>query len=268
MKIEKLTITYHNGNAPAIHEMSFQVPERSVLCVVGESGSGKSTLIRSITGLNQNEGMKVTGKILFKGENLLTISNTEMRNIRGKQISMIFQNAGRYLDGRRTIGYQFAEAIQSHENVSKGEALKMAEEILVRLSLPNPGHILDSYPFELSGGMCQRVAIAMAMVLKPQLLLADEPTSALDVTIQTQVVRMMMELREQYHTTIVMVTHNLGIASYMADYIAVLKDGELVEFGRRDQIINEPKMEYTKQMLSAVPKFQTIENREGQRNEG
>lgn len=178
-----------------------------------------------------------------------------MLRIRGNQISMIFQDGGSYMDNKRKIGYQFIETIQSHMKVSKQEAKNTAMDMLEKMCLTDTKHIMNSYPFMLSGGMCQRVAIAMGMTMEPKLLLADEPTSALDVTIQAQVVRQMSQLRNQYGTTIVLVTHNMGVAAYLADYIAVMKSGQLVEWGTRDQVIENPKDVYTNKLLLAVPEL-------------
>ena len=173
--------------------------------------------------------------------------------IRGTELSMIFQDCGAMINPIRKIGNQFIEYIRMHENMSKEEASKKAINMLEQMMLPNPENIMKSYPFQLSGGMRQRVGIAMAMTFNPKLLIADEPTSALDVTTQSQIIRNMLELREKFNTGIIMVTHNLAVAAYISDKIIVMKDGKIVEQGSRDDILNYPKHDYTKSLLEAVP---------------
>lgn len=255
LEFQDISVIYQNGKT-AVHNVSFTVPEHSIVAVVGESGSGKSTLIRAAMGLLSTGGSVSQGRILFEGENLLEFSKEQIRSIRGSEMAMIFQDAGDYLNPRRKIGPQYIETIRCHIQVSKKEAGQIALDMLSRLKLADPERIMRSYPFQLSGGMRQRAAIAMAMSMHPKLLLADEPTSALDVTVQAQVVQEMLKLREDMGTAIVIVTHNMGVASRMADYIAVMKNGYLREFGARDQVINAPRDEYTQQMLMAVPELE------------
>jgi ABC-type dipeptide/oligopeptide/nickel transport system ATPase component len=196
-----------------------------------------------------------SGNIIFKDRNILEYSKKEWREMRGNRIAIIFQDAGRSLTPILKIGDQFIETIRSHFTISKSDAHDKAIDMLAKMQMPDAKRIMNSYPFELSGGMKQRAAIAMAMTMEPELLLADEPTSSLDVTVQAQVVREMMELRKNFNTTIVMVTHNMGVASYMSDKIAVMHHGELVEWGIKDQVINHPKSKYTRSLLSAVPEL-------------
>lgn len=177
----------------------------------------------------------------------------EWRKLRGTQMSMIFQDSGAMINPVRRIGAQYVEYIRAHENISKKDAFDKGVEMLEKMRLPSGENIMKSYPFQLSGGMRQRVGIAMAMTFQPKLLLGDEPTSALDVTTQAQIVRQMMELREKYNTSIIVVTHNIGVAAYMADKIIVMKDGRIVDSGDRDQILNHPSCEYTKNLLASVP---------------
>ena len=210
-------------------------------------------LIRSIMGLLPGNGRVARGEILFGGKDLTRISEREMRSLRGNKISMIFQDAAASLDAKKKIGYQFAEVLCAHRSISTAQARRKAAEMLQQIAMPDPDRILDSYPFELSGGMVQRVAIAMAVSLESELLLADEPTSALDVTIQAQVVRLLIDMRDRFGSTVIIVTHNIGVASYMADYIAVMHEGRLVEMGTRDEIIEAPKEAYTKMLISSVP---------------
>ena len=228
--------------------------EQGKICsIVGESGSGKTTVIRAILGLLGGGGKVTEGDILFEGESLLARNKEQWRDLRGTDISMIFQDSGAMLNPTRKIGAMFVEYIRTHEKVSKADAWKKGVEMLERMRLPDGNHIMKSYPFQLSGGMRQRVGIAMAMTFRPKLLLADEPTSALDVTTQAQIVRQMMELRDEYKTSIIIVTHNLGVAAYMADYIVVMKDGLIVDQGDRDHILHHTDNEYTNILLEAVP---------------
>ncbi|WKY44224.1 ABC transporter ATP-binding protein [Eubacteriaceae bacterium ES2] len=254
LDIKDLSIAY--GQNTVVENVTFQVPQGSIVAIVGESGSGKSTLIRSVIGLLTASGRIEKGSIFFEDVELTLCSDAQMNAIRGNQIAMIFQDGATYLDSRKKIGYQFVETIRSHLDLSKKEARQKAVEILERLHLSDVERIMDTYPFMLSGGMCQRVAIAMVMVMNPKLLLADEPTSALDVTIQAQVVRLMEELKNDYGTTILMVTHNMGLAAYLADYVVVMKDGRLVEWGPAEAVIDEPQKAYTQDLLAAVPELQ------------
>lgn len=252
LQIKNLSIVYTESQI-AVHDLSMDIPKGSIVAIVGESGSGKSTALRSFVRLLSGEGRIASGEILFHDEDLTKMSQKRLRQIRGRRISMIFQDAAASLDPRKKIGYQYVEVLRSHFHISKEEASRQALEMLEKIHLPDPQRVMDSYPFELSGGMIQRVAIAMAVSMRSELLLADEPTSALDVTIQAQVVNLMMELRRDYGTTIVIVTHNLGVAAYMADYIAVMHHGRLVELNTRDNIVHAPKDDYTKMLIAAVP---------------
>ena len=252
LQMKNLWIVY-NESKIAVRDFSMEVPRGSIVAIVGESGSGKSTVIRSIMGLLHGNGRVARGEILFGGKDLTRISEREMRSLRGNKISMIFQDAAASLDAKKKIGYQFAEVLCAHRSISTAQARRKAAEMLQQIAMPDPDRILDSYPFELSGGMVQRVAIAMAVSLESELLLADEPTSALDVTIQAQVVRLLIDMRDRFGSTVIIVTHNIGVASYMADYIAVMHEGRLVEMGTRDEIIEAPKEAYTKMLISSVP---------------
>jgi ABC-type dipeptide/oligopeptide/nickel transport system ATPase component len=257
LEIDSLTVRYGDDKL-AVDGVSMKAPRESIVVIVGESGSGKSTLIRSVIGLLSAGGKIVGGKIFFQGNNILQLPSALQRKLRGGQIAMIFQEAGIYLNPKRKIGSQYIESIKSHLTLSTKDAYNLALSNLEKMYLPEPERIMEAYAFELSGGMCQRVAIAIAMTMTPLLMLADEPTSALDVTIQAQVIRQLMELRERHGTTILIVTHNFGIASYMADFIAVMKNGGIVEWGARDRVINEPRHSYTKLLLNAVPKMRTL----------
>lgn len=253
LKIENLTV--NNNDKTILKEFNLNIANGEVISLVGESGSGKTTAIRSILNLLPNNTYITNGDILFNGKSMLSKSKSELQNIRGKDISMIFQDCGSMLNPIRKIGSQYVEYIRTHEKISKKDAFDKAKSILELTHMPNCDNIMNSYPFELSGGMCQRVGIAMAITFRSKLLLADEPTSALDVTIQAQIVRLLMELQKKNNSAIILVTHNLGVASFMSNRIIVMKDGYIVEQGNRDSIINNPSNEYTKNLIKAVPKL-------------
>ncbi len=259
LTFEDVKITYQNKKE-AVSGVTFSVPEKSIVSIVGESGSGKSTLIRAAIGLLPPGGRVTEGKILFDEKEIGTLSHEEMRKMRGCEMAMIFQDAGAFLNPRVKIGKQYLETLSAHMNISRKEQEKIAKDMLLKLKLSDPDRIMKSYPFQLSGGMRQRVAIAMAMSMQPKLLLADEPTSALDVTVQAQVVQEILNLRQEYGTSVVMVTHNMGVASRISDYIAVMKSGHLMEFGPRDQVIMHPQSDYTKMLLSVVPELEGMKH--------
>lgn len=241
----------YNGR-PAVHDISFQMEPGEILGIVGESGSGKSTLIKAAMGLLGNSGAVTMGDIYYKGRNVIDARGEELRSIRGSAMGMIFQNTGASLCPVRSIGDQLYESVTQHKKMSRREVYDRAMKLFEKMSLKNGERLLKSYPFELSGGMNQRVGIMMAMILKPDLLFADEPTSALDVTVQAQVIREMMKMRDLYGTGIVIVTHNIGIVEYMADKVAVMHQGRLVEYGDKKDVIGYPKEAYTRKLLSAV----------------
>lgn len=253
LEVKDLSIAYQGKEA--VKQVSFVVPENKIVAIVGESGSGKSTIVKAAINLLPNGGRITEGNIFFDGRDLTKIPDEQMRKIRGKEMAMIYQDAGAYLNPRLKIGKQYLETILVHQSISKSKAKELAEKMLLKMKLADPERIMNSYPFQLSGGMKQRVAIAMAISMEPKLLLADEPTSALDVTVQAQVVQEMLSLREELGTSILIVTHNMGVASRMADYIAVMYNGELMDFGTRDQVIYTPKSDYTKRLLSVVPEL-------------
>ena len=254
LDIQNCTICYQNGT-PAVSDVSLSVSEREIVSIVGESGSGKTTLIRAILGLLPPGGRVTEGKILLDGKDLVKAGEREMEGIRGRDIAMIFQDAGAALDPIQRIRTQYEETIAVHERLPRREYDSRAVNMLRRMHLTDTQRVMAAYPFELSGGMKQRVGIAMGMTAQPKLLLADEPTSALDVTIQAQVVHQMKQLRDQYGATIILVTHNMGVASYLSDKIGVMRQSRLVEFGPRDEIIYAPKEQYTRDLLEAVPKL-------------
>ncbi len=253
LQIQDVSITYGKNPNPTVRNVNLSMKKGEIISVVGESGSGKSTVIRAVLGCLPGGGYVSNGDILFEDKSLLSYSKEDWRKLRGTEISMIFQDSGAMINPIRKIGAQYVEYIRTHENISKKDAWDKGVEMLEKMRLPSGDNIMRSYPFQLSGGMRQRVGIAMAMTFQPKLLLGDEPTSALDVTTQAQIVRQMMSLRDQYNTGIIVVTHNLGVAAYMADQIIVMKQGEIVDAGDRNQILNHPSSEYTRNLLKSVP---------------
>ncbi len=251
LKIDNVTISYKK--VPTVVDFSLDMKPGQIVSLVGESGSGKTTVIRAVLGLLAGGGAVTKGDIFFDGESLLSKTPEQWRALRGSDISMIFQDSGAMMNPTRKIGAVFTEYLQTHEKISKKDAWAKGEEMLGKMRLPSPDNIMRSYPFQLSGGMRQRVGIAMGMTYQPRLLLADEPTSALDVTTQAQIVRQMMELRDTYGTGIIVVTHNLGVAAYMSDYIVVMKNGRIEDQGDREHILHHSENEYTRSLLSAVP---------------
>ena len=256
-----------------MEDVSFTLKPGEILGIVGESGSGKSTLIRAALGILGPSGEVAGGRILFQGKDLLRLPPKELQKIRGASLGMVFQDSGASLCPVRTIGSQIYETMAAHQRISRKEAREQALggppwsrksgfrwcgqalALLDRLGFSDGERILKSRPFELSGGMNQRVGIAMAMLLNPSVLLADEPTSALDVSVQKQAVEEMLLMRRLYGTAIVLVTHNIGVVSAMADTVLVLKDGRMQEYGPAGQVLENPRAEYTRQLLAAVPRI-------------
>ena len=253
LKYEQVDISY-NG-VKVIKDVSFTVDEGEILGIVGESGSGKSTLIKAAMGLLGNTGLVTRGDIWYKGKNLPDLSVGEIRKLNGPELGMIFQYAGSSFCPIRTVGAQLYESMAEHEPIGREEFRTRATDLLQKIGFENGQRILESYPFELSGGMQQRVGIAAAMLLNPDVLMADEPTSALDVSVQKQVVEEMLLVRKTFGTSIVLVTHNIGVIGAMADRVLVMKNGETVEYGETHQVLNDPKEAYTRALMAAVPRL-------------
>lgn len=251
LNVTNLCVSY--GEQQVLKNFTLNINKGEVIALVGESGSGKSTAIRAIFSLLPHNGKITDGEVSLHNESLLNKSFNEWRNIRGKDIAMIFQDSGAMLNPLRKIKNQFIEYLKIHESISKNDAYDKAFKLLEATNLQDPKRVMNSYPFQLSGGMRQRVGIAIAMTFKPELLLADEPTSALDATTQKQIVLEMMRLKVENDTAIIMVTHNLGVATYMADRLLVMQNGEIVEEGSSYDIVNNPQHSYTKHLLAAVP---------------
>ena len=251
LRVSSLAVSY-NGKK-VLSDLTFSLNPGEVLGIVGESGSGKSTILRAILGILGSGGAVTGGEILFSGSNLLGLDEKRMREIRGAGIGMIFQDAGASLCPVRRVGSQMWESMAAHGKITKAQARERALELLENLGFPEAERIWDSYPFELSGGMSQRVGAAMAMLLQPSLLLADEPTSALDVDARDQVLEELRRMRDRYHTAMLLVSHDFSVVSALADRVLVLREGRMVECGSRQQVLFSPAETYTKQMLAAVP---------------
>lgn len=254
LEIKDLTIQYGDKD-PVVENFSLSLKKGEIITIVGESGSGKSTVLSSILGLLPNGGKIISGDIIYNGESMLSKSLNQWRELRGTEITMISQDSGGTLNPIRKIGKQFVEYIQTHSKMSVKEAEEKAEDMFSKVNLPDPEIIMKSYPHQLSGGMKQRVGIAMALTFHPKIILADEPTSALDVITQAQIVKEIMDLRKKFDTSIIMVTHNLGVAAYISDKIIVMQNGKIVDAGNKNEVIENPKSDYTKKLLAAVPEI-------------
>ena len=239
----------------AVDKVSLDLYKNEVLAIVGESGCGKSTLATTIMRLHNENLTKSTGEIIFNGKNILDLTEDEMNKIRTKDIGMIFQDPLSSLNPLHSIGKQIEEALIYHTELSAEERQKRVIELLTQVGIPNPERCARQYPHELSGGMRQRVMIAMAMSCKPSVLIADEPTTALDVTIQAQILDLIKGLQAEMHAGIILITHDLGVVAEMADRVAVLYAGEVVEIGTAEQIFKNPQHPYTRSLLRSIPQI-------------
>jgi oligopeptide/dipeptide ABC transporter ATP-binding protein len=253
LAISDISVEY--GRIPILRRVSMNVRQSEILGIVGESGSGKSTTINATMGILGSGGRITSGSILYDGVDLSKLSAEEMRLIRGSELALISQNPVNAFHPLRKIGKQLRELIRCHDKMTYREAEDQMLELLACMNLKDGKRILDSYAFELSSGMCQRVSVAMAMVLRPGLLLADEPTSALDVTVQAQVVAELMKIRDDFGTAIVIVSHNMGVISHMADQMMVMYAGMVVDYGETAEIIHRPLHPYTQNLIRAVPRL-------------
>ena len=250
-KYDSISIEYEGK--VAVSNVSFSLDKGRILALVGESGSGKTTIIKSVMGILNSDATIKNGHIVFENENLLEKNEKQLRAIRGKKIGMIFQDSLGAFCPIRTIGQQIIEAVKAHYKKDKNEIKQEALALFDKLNLNNPEKLWKSYPFELSGGMNQRVGIAIAMLLNPTLLLADEPTSAIDEKAKKMVLAELKRIRDSYGTSIIIVTHDMTVVSEIADEVIVLKDGKVVEQGIKNQVLENPKAEYTRQLIEAVP---------------
>ncbi len=248
------------GLVKAVNDVSFYIDEGELVGLVGESGCGKSITALSVMRLIASPGKIIGGKILFKGENLLEFSDDKMRGLRGNDIAMIFQDPMTSLNPVYTVGEQIAEALRLHRNLNKKDAWNEAIEAMKEVSIPDPSRRVDDYPHQLSGGMRQRVMIAMALACNPELLIADEPTTALDVTIQAQILELLDELRQTRKLAVLLITHDLGVVAEVADRVCVMYTGRIVEESGVDEIFQKPKHPYTEGLLKSVPKLREFGN--------
>ena len=255
IKDERLSFFTPAGEVKALNGVSFSMEEGEVLGIVGESGSGKSVTAYSIMGLTAYPGKLVGGTVHFNGHEIEKMTEKEFRKIRGNEVSIIFQDPMTSLNPVYTIGNQIVEVILLHTNKTKKEAYERAKELLELVGINEPTKRLKQYPHELSGGMRQRVMIAIALACEPKLLIADEPTTALDVTIQAQILELMQELRKKLGMSIIMITHDLGVVASMCEKIAVMYAGHIVEYGTADEIFYNPSHEYTKGLIKSIPKL-------------
>ena len=240
----------------AIRNISLDFEEHKVVAIVGESGSGKSVFTKTFTGMLDINGEVTQGEIWFEGRNLMEIKDDKgWEEIRGKKIATVFQDPMTSLNPVRTIGYQISEVIMKHQGKSKEEAKKEALELMEKVGIKDPERRYDEYPFQYSGGMRQRIVIAIALACHPKILICDEPTTALDVTIQAQIIRLIKDLAQEYHFTTIYITHDLGVVANVADYVAVMYDGQIIEFGTVDEIFYDSKHPYTWGLLSSLPQL-------------
>ena len=260
IKNERLSFFTPVGEVKALNDVSIHLREGEVLGIVGESGSGKSVTAYSLMGLTAHPGKLVGGSLMFNGHQIDQMSDKEMRKIRGNEISIIFQDPMTSLNPVYTVGNQIMEAIRYHTDKSKAQAKERARELLELVGINEPDKRLKQYPHELSGGMRQRIMIAMALACEPKLLIADEPTTALDVTIQAQILELMMELKDKLGMAIIMITHDLGVVASMCERIAVMYAGRIIEYGATDDIFYHPKHEYTKGLIRSIPRLDTKEH--------
>ena len=261
IKDEKLSFFTPAGEVKALNGVSFSMDEGEVLGIVGESGSGKSVTAYSIMGLTAYPGKLIGGTIRFNGHEIEKMTDKDFRKIRGNEVSIIFQDPMTSLNPVYTIGNQITEVIRLHTDKDKKQAYERAKELLELVGINEPTKRLKQYPHELSGGMRQRVMIAIALACEPKLLIADEPTTALDVTIQAQILDLMQDLRKKLGMSIIMITHDLGVVASMCEKIAVMYAGHIVEYGTADEIFYEPKHEYTKGLIKSIPKL-NVESKE------
>lgn len=256
LEVKDLNISFHTfgGEVQAIRGVSFDLLKGETLAIVGESGSGKSVTTKSIMRLLPPGNSEIkSGEILFEGKDITKLSEREMQKVRGKEISMIFQDPMTSLNPTMKVGKQIMEPILKHHKISKKDAKARAIELLDLVGIPNPAARFEQYPHQFSGGMRQRVVIAIALACDPKVLIADEPTTALDVTIQAQILELMKSLQEKINTSIIFITHDLGVVANVADRVAVMYGGKIVEVGTVDEIFYNPQHPYTWGLLSSMP---------------
>ncbi|KOY71041.1 ABC transporter ATP-binding protein [Apilactobacillus kunkeei] len=262
LEVRNLSINFktYAGTVQAIRDISFDLKKGETLAIVGESGSGKSVTTRSIMGLNATNADVVDGSIEFDGQDILKLDEKELSKLRGSKIAEIFQDPMTSLDPTMKIGRQVAEPLMIHQGLSKEKAMDKALEMLKLVGITNAEERINDYPYQFSGGMRQRIVIAIALVNYPEILIADEPTTALDVTIQAKILELMKELQTKINTSIIFITHDLGVVAGMADRVAVMYAGKIVEYGTVDEIFYNPKHPYTWGLLGSMPTLDTNED--------
>ncbi len=244
-----------DGMVRAVDGVSFSLERGKVLGIVGESGSGKSVTAMTLLGLTRGVNAEFEGSVLYKGENLLEMSEAHLRRFRGNELAMIFQDPMTSLNPVYSVGSQICEAIRTHEEVSRDVARRRAVQLLRQVGIPNADRRVDDYPHQFSGGMRQRAMIAMALSNNPDVLIADEPTTALDVTIQAQIIELIGRLKDEFNSSVILITHDLGVVADIADDIAVMYAGRVVEFGTKRQVFYDPQMPYTWGLLGSIPRL-------------
>ncbi|GAB7047101.1 ABC transporter ATP-binding protein [Catenuloplanes indicus] len=242
------------GRLPAVAGIDLDLRAGELLALVGESGSGKSALSMSLVGLNRGPAAHISGAVRFGGRDLVAATEKELRGVRGKDISVVFQDALAALNPTQKVGDQVAEMIRTHRRIGRRDAWRRAEELLGEVGIANPAQAARAYPHQLSGGMRQRVMIAIGLANDPAVLIADEPTTALDVTIQAQVLKLLKRLQAEHGTSIVLITHDLGVVAEVADRVAVMYAGRVIEQGTRDEVLFDPQHPYTMALLGSVPR--------------
>lgn len=255
LEVKNLVTNFYTeeGVVRAVNDVSFSIGEQETVCIVGESGCGKSITSLSIMQLISDNGKIENGEVHFDGKNLLNLNKKEIRRLRGNDIGMIFQEPMTSLNPVYTIGQQMIEPLQEHLLLSRKEAYQRAQELITLLGIPNAEKIINMYPHELSGGMLQRIMIGIAISCNPKLIIADEPTTALDVTIQAQILDILRDIKKQLKTSILLITHDLGVVAEMADYVVVMYAGKVVEQGPVMEMFKNPQHPYTKGLLKAKP---------------
>lgn len=263
LEVKGLTTTFAGdyGKNISVDHIDFHVDEGEVVCIVGESGSGKSVTSLSIMGLLGRGGQVTEGEVLFEGKNLLSMTEKELDEVRGDHLTMIFQDPLTSLNPVFTIGSQIVESIRTHMHLSKEEARKRASKLLEKVGMPDPEQTMKKYPHTLSGGMRQRVMIAMALACNPKLLIADEPTTALDVTIQAQIMKLLKEIRQETGMALILITHDIGVVANMADRVLVMYAGQIIEEAPVEELFQSPGHPYTKALLDTVPTIRDSEER-------
>jgi oligopeptide/dipeptide ABC transporter ATP-binding protein len=255
LDVQNLSIIYPDSSGPicAVRDVSFCIEPGESLCLVGETGSGKSTIALALLGLLESNRHLIAGQVLFEGQNLGGLSRREWKRIRGRRISLVFQDARSSLNPVLTVGDHLVEALQAHQPISKRYARMRARELLREVRIPEPKFHMERYPFELSGGMCQRVAIALGVCNRPQLLIADEPTSALDPTIQIQILRLLREMKQSLGMALLLICHDLPLVSEIGDRLAVMYYGRIVESGTAGEVFAHPAHPYTRALIECLP---------------